>query len=343
MARTFYDILGVDREATKEQIKKAYRKLAMECHPDKNPDNSSAEQLFRELSTAYQILFDDEKRVVYDAYGAEAFNSGDFQSPLDLFQEIFGTSGVFEQFFGGKVASTRPQRGEDINCIMEIELEETITGCEREASITRVLTCTKCDGNGKTAKSAVIQCHICRGSGKITAARGMSISQNCPNCGGSGNVVKDPCGTCRGTGQAKQKCMVKLKIPPGIVNGAKLKNIGGGDAGRNGGKAGNLYIQVEVVPHPIFTQIGKDILAEMNIPLKTAIFGGEIEIPTLSREEEKTITIPEGVQGGSIIKVANEGTFTLDNPARGDLQLKINIELPALTPEQKNKLYAILT
>jgi len=336
MAKSFYDILEIDSEASAEQIKKAYRKLAMDCHPDRHPDNALAEKLFREISSAYQILIDQDKRTVYDTYGADAFNTGDFQNPIDLFQEVFGASGVFEQFFGGKMTSHRPKKGEDIKCILEIELEETLTGCTRETTINRLLECNKCAGTGKTPQSTIIVCTVCRGTGKLNAATGMQISHNCPNCGGSGNVVKNPCGHCRGSGAARKDCQVSLTIPPGIAHNSRLRNIGGGDIGRSGGKPGNLYIQIEVVKHPVYTQKGKDIFGEISIPFGLAVFGGQVEITTLQRDL-KTITIPIGAQGGDYLKIPGEGTVSLTDTKRGDLFLRLNIVVPKnLTPEQKN-------
>lgn len=336
MTRSFYDILEIDNEASAEQIKKAYRKLAMECHPDRHPNNQQAEKLFREISTAYQILIDQDKRTVYDTYGAEAFNSGDFQNPINLFQEVFGASGVFEQFFGGKMVSTRPKKGEDITCILEIELEETLTGCTKETTINRLMECTKCSGTGKTQQSAIIVCAICRGTGKLNAATGMHIAHNCPNCGGKGNVVKDPCGHCRGSGAARKNCQVTLTIPPGVENGSRLRNIGGGDIGRTGGKTGNLYIQVEVIKHELYAQKGIDLYGEISIPFTLAIFGGQLEIPTILHSY-KTIDIPAGTQGGDCLVIKNEGTISLVNPTRGSIFLRINIIVPKnLTPEQKN-------
>lgn len=332
----FYTILGVNEAATPEELKKAYRKLAFQFHPDRNPNKSSG-QKFLEISQAYKILSNPETRERYDK-GELVEEIDNAAEALDIFKEVFGESGVFEQFFGSKISKDKTKKkGEDIKCILEITLEETLTGCSRTAVIERILHCKKCEGSGKTAKSHEIPCSVCKGTGKIMVAIGNSISQNCPNCGGAGIVVKDPCTCCRGEGTLKEKSEVTLQIPPGILHGSRLRNSGGGDIGKNGGETGNLFVEIEVVEHNIYTTNGTDLTCKVAIPFETAVLGGKIALPTLEGTT-KLVEIPPGTQGGSKLIVEGEGLRTLKSPNRGNVIVKINIRVPVNQTLKQNEL-----
>lgn len=336
----FYTILGVQETTTSDELKKIYRKLAFKYHPDKNPNDPSAGERFVEITQAYKVLSDPETRNRYDN-GELLEEINNTSEALDLFKEVFGESGIFEQFFGSKISKdTAKKKGADIKCILEITLEETITGCSRTAEIERLLHCKKCEGSGKTEKSHEISCSVCNGTGKIMAAIGNSISQNCPNCGGSGVVIKNPCTSCRGAGIGTEKSEVTLHIPPGVQHGSKLRNAGGGDVGRNGGESGNLFVEIEVVEHNIYTAEGINLICDVSIPYEMAVLGGKIALPTLNGET-KLIDIPLGTQGGAKIIVEGEGLRTLKSDIRGNIFVRINIKVPInLTHKQHELLKA---
>lgn len=324
---SYYTILGIDKNSTFEEVKKAYRKKAMMYHPDKNGGNDTA-KAFTQVSEAYQILSDPEKRQLYDEHGIEAVSSNAWEDPNMLFKKVFGVSGGYEQFFGSKVAvKGQAKRGDDITVGVSITLYETLTGCHKPATITRLLPCEPCSGTGRTAKSELTQCTVCKGTGRLNAGAGRSIAHNCPNCGGHGQVISHPCNKCKGIGFSHQDSKLRLYIPPGVESGSRLRNQGGGDHSTTNGEPGNLYITIHVEPHPSFSQKGRDIYAEITIPILTSLTGGTVNVPTLTGTH--TLTIPPNIKSGEYLEIKNEGTRSLHNESRGSLFIKINYHMPS--------------
>ena len=324
----YYELLQVDKGSSPAEIKRAYRKLAMIYHPDRN-NEAEAIQRFQRISEAYQVLSDDESRNLYDQYGVEGVKPEKWDDPQELFREVFGEEGVFEQFFGGRLKkNVTPEKGDDINCTVEIELEETLSGCQRESNIVRLLHCSNCKGSGKTSKSRTTNCTVCNGQGRISASIGMKLSHDCPNCGGHGQIVSHPCGECRGSGFAYQESSLKLIIPPGVENSSRLRNVGGGDCSTTGGPSGNLYINIKVKPHPFYTQKGRDLYGEVYLPLSMVLDGGQIALPTLTGDTT-ILDIPRGTQGGEYLEIKNHGTRSLVDESRGSIFIKTNVRIPS--------------
>lgn len=304
--RDYYEVLGVERGAGEEAIKKAYRKLAVKFHPDKNPGDHAAEERFKELGEAYEALMDPQKRAAYDRYGHAAFQQGGFgggggfHDPVDLFREVFGAGGgaggIFEHFFGGGSDSSGRQRGSDLRYDLQITLEEAATGCEKEIEIRKLDACETCDGSGAQKGSRAVTCSTCRGRGQVVASRGFfQVAQTCPNCQGSGQVIEKPCRSCHGEGRTEHTSRVKLKIPAGIDEGARLRSSGAGEAGLRSGPAGDLYVVIHLKEHRVFQRDGMDLHCEMPIPFSVAALGGEVRVPTLTGAV--SLKIPPGTQG----------------------------------------------
>jgi molecular chaperone DnaJ len=351
--RDCYEILEVAREAEIEVIKKSYRRLAIKYHPDKNPGDKAAEEKFKELSEAYEILSDPEKRAAYDQYGHAAFDArarargggsgsgGGFHDPFDIFREVFGGSGgtIFENMFGGQQADpSQPQRGDDLRYDLEISLEEAALGCEREISVTKADTCETCRGSGAEAGSKLKTCATCGGRGQVLTSRGIfSIAQTCPHCKGAGRILEKPCKTCHGDGKQARSSKIRLKIPAGVEAGSRLRSQGNGEAGFRGGPAGDLYVVLFVKAHEIFKRDGDDLICEVPVSFVQAALGAEIEVPTL--ESRATIKIPAGTQPGTTFRVKGKGVKNLHGYGHGDLHMRVQVEVPAhLNGEQKAKL-----
>lgn len=345
--RDYYEILGVSRDVDEGEIKRSYRKLAVKFHPDKNPDDPVAEEKFKELGEAYDVLMDPQKRAAYDRYGHAAFQQGGmggggFHDPFDLFREVFGSGGgsggIFDHFFGGATDSSGRQRGSDLRYDMQISLEEAALGCEKEIEIRKLDPCETCDGSGARKGSRVITCPTCRGRGQVVASRGFfQVAQTCPQCHGSGQIVEKPCDDCRGEGRVEKTSRVKIKIPPGIDEGSRLRSTGGGEAGVRGGPAGDLYVVVHVREHDVFTRDGMDLHSEVPLPFTTAALGGEIRVPTL--EGTVALKIPPGTQGGAVFRIRGKGMPALQSSARGDILTRVQVEVPTrLNHEQREAL-----
>lgn len=346
--RDYYEILGVDRQASSDEIKKAYRKLAVKYHPDKNPGDQEAEDQFKELGHAYEVLMDDQKRAAYDRYGAAAFEQGGgmggggFHDPFDLFREAFGAGGggggIFEHFFGGGRESGGRQRGSDLRYDLEISLEEAAVGCEKEIEIRKLDRCGDCQGSGAQPGSRVVTCPVCRGSGQVVASRGFfQVAQTCPNCRGSGQTIEKPCRSCGGEGRSEKSSRIKVRIPPGVDDGARLRSPGGGEAGLRGGGTGDLYIVVHLARHRIFERDGRDLHCEVPLPFVTAALGGEIHVPSLTGFVD--LKIPAATQSGTTFRVKGQGMPVLQSTTRGDLFIRTKVEVPTkLNAEQKLKL-----
>ena len=347
--RDYYEVLGVGRSASDEEIKKAYRKLALKFHPDKNAEDKSAEEKFKEIGEAYEALSDPQKRASYDHYGHAAFDprarasraggfGGGFHDPFEIFREVFGGTSIFEDLFGGRHDPSQPQRGDDLRYDLEITLEEAALGCEKEISVTKLDPCDACKGSGMEPGSKTRGCPTCGGRGQVLTARGIfSIAQTCPHCHGVGRILEKPCKSCHGNGRCEHHSKIKLRIPPGVDTGSRLRSSGNGEAGFRGGPAGDLYVILHVKAHEIFQRDSDDLLCEIPISFIQAVLGAEIEVPTL--EAKTTIKIPAGTQAGTIFHVKGKGVKNLHGYGHGDLHARIQVEVPTrLTSEQKAKL-----
>ncbi len=350
--RDYYEVLIVERMASTEEIKKSYRKLAVKFHPDKNPGDKTAEEQFKELGEAYEILSDPQKRALYDQHGHAAFDrrsggfarggGGGFHDPFDIFREVFGGGGggsIFEDLFGGGRADpTQPQRGEDLRYDMEITFEEAANGCEKEITVTKPERCDVCDGSGAEAGSRVKTCPTCSGRGQVISSRGIfSIAQTCPACQGAGRVIEKPCKGCHGSGRRDRASKIKLRIPGGVDTGSRLRSIGNGQAGVRGGPHGDLYVVLHVKAHEIFQRDGDDLLCEVPIGFVQAALGTEIEVPTLAGKAE--IKIPAGTQPGTMFRLKGKGVKNVQGYGHGDLHVRVQVEVPShLTSAQKEKL-----
>jgi molecular chaperone DnaJ len=342
--RDYYEILGVERNVSEEEIKRAYRKLAVKFHPDKNPDDPHAEEKFKELSEAYDVLMDPDKRAAYDRFGHAAFaqggagfGGGGFHDPFDIFREVFGGGGIFETFFGGGRAEDR-QRGSDLRYDMEIKLEEAAFGVEKEIEIAKLDTCDKCQGSGAETGSRTISCPTCGGHGQVISSRGFfQVSQTCPRCRGAGQIIEKPCRQCHGEGRVDKMSRIKLKIPAGISEGSRLRSSRNGEAGIRGGPQGDLFVGIHIRKHKIFQRDGDNLYCEVPILFSVAALGGELDVPTL--EGKAHLKVPAGTQSGQIFKLRGKGIINVNGRDRGDFLARLIVEVPSrLNAEQRRKL-----
>ena len=344
--RDYYVVLGIEKGATEEEIKKAYRRLAVKHHPDKNPDDKTAEEQFKELGEAYEVLSDPQKRTLYDQYGHAAFDRragaqarGGFHDPFEVFREVFGGGGIFEDLFGGgRQDPTQPQRGDDLRYDMEITFEEAAHGCEKEITVTKLDRCDTCHGTGAESGSRARVCPGCGGRGQVITSRGIfSIAQTCPQCHGAGKIIDKPCKTCRGAGRRERTSKITLRIPAGVDTGSRLRSSGNGEAGLRGGPAGDLYVVLHVKPHEVFQRDGEDLLCEVPVGFVQAALGVEIDVPTL--DGKASLKIPPGTQPGTMFRLKGKGVKNLQGYGHGDLHVCINVEVPTqLSSAQKIKL-----
>ena len=341
-----YETLGVSRSAAVEEIKTSYRKLAMKHHPDRNPGDAAAEESFKEISQAYDILIDPDKRAAYDRYGYAAFQSpgggpgAGFHDPFDLFREVFGSGGggIFEHFFGGSGAGADQARGADLRYDLEIKLEEAARGVEKEIEIRKTGRCSACGGSGGGPGAHLHTCPTCRGRGQVIATRGFfQVAQPCPRCHGAGEMFDHPCKVCRGDGRAETTTRIKLKIPAGIEDGSRLRSGGNGEAGVRGAASGDLYVVVHIREHAVFARDGDDLFCEMPVSFVIAALGGEINVPTL--EGKASIKVPAGTQNGTVFKLRGKGMPHLRGSGQGQLLVRAVVEVPTkLTAGQRRKL-----
>jgi molecular chaperone DnaJ len=347
--RDYYEVLAVSRTATDEEVKRAYRKLAVKYHPDKNPDDPHAEEKFKELAEAYDVLMDADKRAAYDRFGHAAFSQGmgrggGFHDPFDIFREVFGGGGggggIFETFFGVGATTDREgrQRGSDLRYDMQISLEEAAFGVDKEIEVRKLDTCAKCDGKGAEPGSRTINCPACGGRGQVISSRGFfQVSQTCPRCRGVGQIIEKPCRACDGEGRAENTSRIKLKIPAGIADGSRLRSSGNGEAGIRGGAAGDLYVVIHIKEHPIFQREDDNLYCEVPISFTLAALGGEIPVPTL--EGKANLKVPAGTQSGQVFKLRGKGVANVNARDHGDLFARLLVEVPTrLNSEQRQKL-----
>jgi len=341
--RDYYEVLGIPKSASQDEIKNAFRTLARKYHPDVNKE-PDAEEKFKEINEAYGVLSDPEKRAAYDRYGPEGVSfqgMPDFTSMdlSDILEGLFGFGG-----FGGMGGSSRrtrnaPRRGADLSSKIRISFEEAAFGTEKEIDITRDEKCPTCGGSGAEPGTRPVTCSTCRGSGEVrrvqqTFLGSMVQVQTCPTCNGRGEVIEHPCHTCHGSGLVRRTTKRKVSIPAGVDNGNQIRIIGEGQPGVNGGPSGNFYLELEVEPHPYFRRSGNDILLDVDINVAQAALGDEITVPTLDGEEK--LRIPPGTQPGKVFKLRNKGIPVLNRNSRGDQLVTVNVQIPTqLTEEQK--------
>ena len=350
----YYEVLGVERTVTVEELKKAYRKKAMQYHPDRNPGDKKAEEMFKKVSEAYEVLQDADKRAAYDRYGHAAFEgpgagaagpggmrgAGGFHDPFDIFREVFGQGGgpgggIFEEMFGGGGRREEGKVGSDLRYDLEISLEEAARGVEKEISFRKLVTCQHCDGSGAEPGSKRVTCPTCRGAGQIRRSGGIIVfTQTCPTCGGTGKKIEKICTVCRGEGRSPKTTKLNLRVPPGVDTGSRLRSAGNGEAGAAGGAAGDLYIVITVKEHELFERQGDDLFCEIPIKFTLAALGGTIEVPTLSGKA--TLKISAATQSGTTFRLRDKGMPSLRGGRQGDQLVRVHVEVPtSLTADQR--------
>lgn len=345
--RDYYEILGLNKNATTEEIKKAYRKLALKYHPDRNSSDSNAEKNFKEINEAYQVLSDPEKRARYDQFGsAEGFGGFDFRDFQGRGFSDFGDfSDIFDSFFGTRTRRredrVRPQRGSNLRYNLEINFEEAAFGKETKIEVPHWETCPRCKGSRAEPGSSPQTCPDCNGTGEIRNTQSTLFGQfvniqTCPRCGGEGKIINNICTNCKGSGKVKKARMVKVKIPAGVDTGHRLRIAGMGEPGERGGPSGDLYILIYVKPHQIFKREGIDIMCDHSISLVKATLGGETTVPTL--EEKAKVKIPAGTQSNTIFRLKGRGIYKIGTTQRGDEYVKIIIEIPKRLSDEQKKL-----
>ncbi|MCH9609390.1 MAG: Chaperone protein DnaJ [Chlamydiales bacterium] len=352
----FYQILGISKTASPDEIKKGYRKMAVKYHPDKNQGDAEAEAKFKEISEAYEVLSDPQKREMYDRYGKEGVSGGaaggaqgfgSMDDALRTFMDAFGGGGggggsIFDSLFGGmgggQGGGSYASQGASKKATITISFDEAAKGIEKELMVTNYKACQTCHGQGAESSSDIQQCSRCGGAGQVYQTRGFfSMSSSCPQCSGTGQMIKNPCKTCRGEGRVKEKQHVKIPIPPGVDNGMRLKMSGYGDAGQGGGPAGDLFVFINVKGHPLFEREGDDITFDLPLGFAEAALGIKKKIPTMG--EHCLLTIPEGTQSGKVFRMRGKGFPNVHGRGRGDLLIRAVVETPThLTDDQKKML-----
>jgi molecular chaperone DnaJ len=337
-------VLGVQRGASDQEIKSAYRKLALQFHPDRNPNNPDAEEKFKEATEAYAILADSEKRGMYDRFGhagvggsgtGAGFDASVVQDFSDIFGEFFGFGDIFG---GGSRRRTRAQRGADLREDITIEFEEAAFGTEKKVTFRKAENCDSCGGSGSAQGKAPVSCRTCGGRGQVRYQQGFfSIARTCPACQGAGSVISDPCTKCKGEGRVIQQKTIDARIPAGVEDGTRIRFSGVGEAGLQGGPPGDLYLVLHVKEHPFFERQGNDLYCVVPISVTQAALGTELHVPTL--ESEHTLKVPEGTQSGTVLKIRGKGVPVLNGHGKGDLFVEVRVQTPSkLTKRQRELL-----
>lgn len=345
--RDYYEILGLPRGATAEELKKAYRKLAVQFHPDKNPGDKKAEDRFKELSEAYEVLADPQKRQMYDQFGHAGVGAGGGQDPGfgggsmndifgDIFGDLFGAGGGGRGRGGKRRSGGRP--GDDLRTSIDISFEEAAFGSEKVITIPKTIACDPCHGSGARAGTHAETCNQCGGRGEVSFQQGFfAITRPCSRCNGLGQTIADPCPNCSGSGQVKKRSQIAVKIPAGVDTGQRLKLTGEGEAGERGGPPGDLYVSINILPHAFFTRDEFDVICEVPITFIHAALGAEIEVPTL--EGKVKLKVPPGTQSHKILRLKNKGLARLGSYGRGDQLVRVIVEVPTkLSHDQKELL-----
>jgi molecular chaperone DnaJ len=344
-ARDYYEVLGVDRNASRDEIKAAYRKLAVKYHPDRNPGDAKAEEIFKEAAEAYAVLSDPDKRARYDRFGQaglgeqpfSGFDSSVFGDFADILGNIFG----FEGFFGGRRRGG-PERGSDLRTSITISFAEMAAGVERVLTVPREESCEACGGSGLAAGAKAETCRSCGGRGQVRVSQGFfTMVRPCPDCGGSGRKISNPCQECRGAGRVERRRQLKVTVPAGIEDGTRLRMVGEGEAGVHGGPAGDLYVVVRVEPHELFVRDGANLHLEQEISAFRAALGAELEVPTLGGVEK--LKVPAGAQPGDTVVLRGKGLPRVQRSGKGDLVVHLQVTVPRkLTAKQRELIQAVV-
>ena len=338
--RDFYDVLGVSRTASGDDVKKAYRRLAMKYHPDRNKDDADAEAKFKEAKEAYEVLSDADRRATYDQFGHEGLRGagqggGGFGAEgfSDIFGDVFG-----DIFGGGRRGRSQVFRGADLGYELRLDLERAVSGDSVTIEVPSQVSCDTCGGSGAAKGSEPVKCSTCSGAGQVRVQQGFfSIQQTCPACKGVGTVIADPCQTCNGRGRVAKTKKLSVKVPAGVDDGDRIRLAGEGEAGRNGGPPGDLYVEIRVTPHKIFEREGPDLSCEVPVSIATAALGGDVEMPTL--DGHVSLKVPAGTQSGKVFRLRGKGVTTVREPHKGDLFVRVVVETPVnLTDEQQRLL-----
>ena len=344
--RDYYEVLGVDRQSNREQIKAAYRKLAVKFHPDRNPGDKQAEEDFKEAAEAYAVLSDADKRAQYDRFGHSGLGEQPFAgfdaSIFGDFADILGNLFGFEGFFGSGRRRTGPERGSDLRTTVVVSFTEMAAGAERELSVPREENCETCGGSGLAAGARPETCRSCGGRGQVRVSQGFfTMVRSCPQCGGSGQTISNPCASCGGAGRVEKRRQLKVAVPPGIEDGTRLRVVGEGEAGLRGGPPGDLYVVVRVEPHELFVRDGADLHLEQEISAFVAAVGIELEVPTL--DGNATLKVPSGSQPGDTVVLRSKGLPRLRRSGKGDLVVHLKVVVPRkLTAKQRELLHALV-
>ena len=340
--RDYYEVLGVSKNATDAELKKAYRRLAMKYHPDRNPDDKAAEEKFKEAKEAHDVLADQQKRAAYDQFGhagVDASMGGGGGAGAAGFGDIFDS--VFGDIFGGgggRGGRERVYRGADLRYDLDLDLEDAVGGTTIKIRVPKLVHCGTCDGSGAKKGSSPTTCPTCNGIGQVRMQQGFfSVQQTCPQCRGNGKIISDPCGTCRGQGRVRDSKTISVKVPPGVDTGDRIRLSNEGEAGENNGPPGDLYVHIDVKDHPIFKRDGSDLYCDVPISFTTAALGGELEVPTLGGKVK--LKIPEETQSGKQFRLRGKGVRTVRSSATGDLMCRVSVETPVkLNKKQKELL-----
>lgn len=340
--RDYYEVLGVSRDASEQDLKKSYRRVAMKYHPDRNPDDKKAEEKFKEASEAYEVLSDQNKRAAYDQFGHAGVEGaggmgggagGGFGNFSDIFGDVFG-----DIFGGGGARRGGPSRGSDLRYTLDLTLEEAVKGTNVKISVPTLVACKTCDGSGAKPGTKPTTCTTCGGHGQVRMQQGFfSVQQTCPSCRGVGKIISDPCRDCSGQGHVEQTKTLSVKVPPGVDTGDRIRLAGEGEAGADGGPAGDLYVQVSVKDHEIFQRDGKNLYCEVPVSIIDAALGGELEVPTLDGRVK--LKIPEETQTGKLFRLRSKGVAPVRGGSAGDLLCRVVVETPVnLSAKQKELL-----
>ncbi|KAB2644377.1 MAG: molecular chaperone DnaJ [Verrucomicrobia bacterium] len=351
----FYTLLGVDKNVSAEDLKKAYRKKAIQYHPDKNAGNKEAEEMFKKVAEAYEILQDPDKKAAYDRYGHAAFQGpggggggargGGGHDPFDIFRDVFnqggggGGGGIFDEMFGGGGGGGRENGadGADLRYDLEISLEDAARGIDKDISFKKLCECEHCDGSGAEPGSKKTTCPTCKGAGQIRRSGGIIVfTQTCPTCGGSGKKIEKACTSCRGEGRTPKTSKIHLRIPAGVETGSRLRSSGNGESGSGGGSSGDLYVVISVRDHELFERQGDDLFCEIPIKFTLATMGGSIELPTLFGKA--TLKIPAATQSGTTFRLREKGMPNLRGGKQGDQLVKVQVEVPTVLNAEQRKL-----
>ncbi len=350
-SRDYYEILGVSKSADQDTIKKAYRKLAMQFHPDRNPGDSAAEEKFKEAASAYEVLSDPQKRAAYDRYGHQAFSGGAGGPQFQNMEDIFSSFGdIFSEFFGGNMGGmggmggqrqsrTGPRRGSDLRYICEIDLEDVLKGLEKDIEFDTEENCESCGGSGAEKGTSPETCPTCHGNGQVVTRQGFfTMATTCPNCRGEGKIIKNKCKSCKGHGRNAAHKKIRVNIPAGVDNGTRLRVSSEGEGGYRGGSSGDLYVEIRVREHDIFAREGENLYAKIQISYLQALLGADVEVPILNGKS--TLHVPTCTQPDQIVTLKGEGLPSLKGNRRGDIQFEVLVEFPTKLKAEEHKLLA---